>query len=137
MSGPAVGGPALGSSAVSGASARARRPRALWGLAGVTLLVAASALALADDQQPAQAAGKTVTQSRTLDLSPPPLRLVLTPKQIHDLTTDQDDDTPIEDVTIRQDAYEEPIPVGPFRALPWALLHPLQAWKILMPVPGD
>ncbi len=120
---------------MSRSGARTRRLRGLWRAAGVTLLLAGSALALADGPPSAQVAAGS--QARPLDLSAPPLKLVLTPQQIGELTADHDDDTPAEDVTVERPHYEAPIPVGPFRALPWALLHPLEAWKILMPITDD
>ncbi|MGB6452504.1 MAG: hypothetical protein WBE92_17270 [Steroidobacteraceae bacterium] len=107
--------------------------RRLCRLAGVVLLAAGSALALADDKQPAASNGA----KPALNLDPPPIELVFTPQQIQDLTADHDDDAPMEDVTIKKPVYETPIPLGTFRALPWALMHPLQAWKILMPITDD
>ncbi len=118
---------------MSGPSARACRVRRLCRLAAVALLAAGSALALADDKPSPVTDGA----KPALNLEPPPLELVFTPQQIEDLTADHDDEPEMEDVTVKKPAYRAPIPVGTFRALPWALMHPLQAWKILMPITDD
>ncbi len=119
---------------MSGRSASRDGGYPLSRLAAATLLVAGSALAWAGQGASAPASGAT---AHPLDLSPPPLYLVLTPEQIEALTTDDQDAPLIEEVTVRKPDYESPIPVGPFRALPWALLHPLEAWKIIMPITDD
>jgi hypothetical protein len=118
---------------MSGPTTRVRGMRRLCRLAGVVLLAAGSALALADDQAPAASNGT----KPALDLDPPPIELVFTPQQIEDLTAEHQDEPMLEDVTVTKPVYEAPIPVGTFRALPWALMHPLQAWKILMPISDD
>lgn len=123
---------------MSGSSARMRRLRRCGLLVGAAVLAAGAALALADDK--ASASSKpppSVTKPHSLDLSAPPISHVLTARQIQDLTTEQDDDTPTEDVTVSQPLYEAPVPVGPFLALPWALFHPLEAWRIIEPIPDD
>lgn len=118
---------------MSRSSSRVREVRLLCRLAGVALLTAASALALADDPPPTASNGA----KPALDLDAPPLNLVFTPQQLEALTTETDDDTPVEEVTVKKPVYRTPIPVGTFRALPWALMHPLQAWKILVPITDD
>ncbi len=118
---------------MSGPGTRARGMRRLCRLAGVALLAAGSALALADDQLSAAPNGA----KPALNLDAPPIELVFTPQQIQDLTADHEDESVMEDVTVKKPVYHAPIPVGTFRALPWALMHPLQAWKILMPITDD
>ncbi len=115
--------------------ARIGRLPPLGRLAAVALLVAGSTLALADGKVSAPAGSGTKVHH--LDLSPPPLNHVFTREQIQALTTDSDDDTPTEDVMIRKPIYQAPVPEGQFVALPWALMHPLEAWKIIMPIPDD
>ncbi len=115
--------------------ARIRRLTRLWRLVGVSLLVAGSALALADGKVSAPAGSGTKAQQ--LDLSAPPLNHLFTREQIRAMTTDEEDDTPTEDVMVRKPIYEDPVPVGQLVAVPWAILHPLEAWKILMPIPND
>ncbi len=115
--------------------ARKRQLPPLGRLAAVALLAAGSTLALADGKVPAPAG--SATKVHQLDLSPPPLNHVFTREQIQALTTDPDDDTPTEDVMIKSPIYQSPVPVGQFVALPWALMHPLEAWKIFVPISND
>ena len=72
-----------------------------------------------------------------LDLSAPPLEHVLSRSQIATLTADHDDDPAPEEVTVESPHYREPVPLGQLRALPWALMHPTQAWRILMPITDE
>jgi hypothetical protein len=68
-----------------------------------------------------------------LDLRAPPLSHVLSRTEIASLTADRDDVT--ESVTV--DAQRSPVPCcGTFIALPWAILHPTQAWQIVTPYAG-
>ncbi len=112
-----------------------RRRCPLGLLAGLTLFVASSALALAGGSPAAPA--QSGQKAQPLDLSPPPVSHVLTPQQIQSLTADQEDDTSTQDVMVKRPVYTPPVPFGPFRALPWALMHPLEAWKIVMPITDD
>jgi hypothetical protein len=72
--------------------------------------------------------------SRPLDLSAPPISHVMTREQVQELTAEHDEPVPAEDVMIESPHYEAPVPRGQIRALSWALLHPLEAWRILAPV---
>lgn len=86
---------------------------------------------------PPGAAAIPAARARTLDLSLPPLRLVLTPQQLTESTAPADDDGPLQDVTVSTPAYVTPVPTGQVRALTWALMHPLDAWRIFAPITGD
>lgn len=70
---------------------------------------------------------------RPLDLSAPPVSHVMTPEQVQELIEQPDDNGP-EEVTVQEHRYEAPVPRGQIRALAWALMHPLQAWRIFTPV---
>ena len=70
---------------------------------------------------------------RPLDLSTPPINHVMTPEQVRTLITAPEDVGP-EDVMVEQGRYEAPVPRGQIRALAWALVHPLEAWRIFAPV---
>jgi hypothetical protein len=67
------------------------------------------------------------------DLRAPPITHVLTAAEIQTLTIDRDEEPP-PDVNVETDRYRAPVPVGFFRALPWAIMHPTQAWRVLTPV---
>ncbi len=129
-----------------GAGAAGTRPgKGFWpSLGAAALLAACSAVALADDapkQAPhAPVAKKLVLAKRPLDLSAPPINHILTPEQVRALVADQDDQDdengPPEDVMVEKAHIEQPIPGG-LVSIPWALLHPLQAWRIFAPVTDD
>jgi hypothetical protein len=68
-----------------------------------------------------------------LDLSAPPINHVMTPEQVQALIAEPYDSEP-EDVTVQEQRYEAPVPSGQIQALTWALVHPLQAWRIFTPV---
>jgi hypothetical protein len=95
---------------------------------------AAPVKSAAVDSKAADSAQK-VGAKRPLDLSAPPVERVLTPEQVRSFVTEPEDDgAPPQDVTVASPHYLEPVPNGPFVALPWALLHPLQAWRIFAPI---
>ncbi len=117
------------------------RFRRLWEISALGLLAVAGALGPVSAAVPAAPPSGPVpaaspSPERSFDLSLPPLRMVLTPQRIQALTSIPSDvsDGDGQDVTIRNRAYHIPVPVGTFRALGWALTHPLDAWRILLPV---
>jgi len=114
-------------------------------LATAALLAAGSATAFADDppqapQPPrhATAAKPAPAAKRALDLHAPPVDHVLTRAEMQSLVAEPDDENapPPDDVTVSGAHLVEPIPGG-VMAIPWALLHPLEAWRIFAPVTGD
>jgi hypothetical protein len=114
------------------------RLRPLGELAGVGLLALGGTLALTERSaaatpQPAASASAPAPGARQLDLTLPPLKMVFTPQQLQALTAPTDD-SDMQDVTVRDVPYQIPVPIGTFRALGWALLHPLDAWRIITPV---
>ena len=70
---------------------------------------------------------------RPLDLTAPPINHVMTPEQVQALIAEPEDSTP-EDVMVEQSRYQAPVPRGQVQALTWALMHPLEAWRIFTPV---
>lgn len=81
-------------------------------------------------------AGQQALAARPLDLSAPPISHVMTPEQVQALTAEPDDSEP-EDVTVQDTRYQAPVPRGQIQALTWALLHPLEAWRIFTPVTDE
>jgi hypothetical protein len=73
------------------------------------------------------------SRSAPLDLRAPPITHVLTPAELENLTIDREEE-PAPDVAVETNRYHVPVPVGFFRALPWAVMHPTQAWRVLTPV---
>jgi hypothetical protein len=94
--------------------------------AALTVLLAAAAPAQADD--PAAARPR-----RVLDLRAPPINHVLSTHQIATLTSDADDQPDY--VTVRPPGATPPC-CGTIIAVPWAVLHPTEAWRIFTPFIG-
>ena len=74
--------------------------------------------------------------ARPLDLSAPPISHVMTPEQVQAAVGEPDDSGP-EDVMVEESRYQAPVPRGQIQALTWALVHPLQAWRIFTPVTDE
>ena len=79
-----------------------------------------------------QPPGKRAPAARPLDLSAPPISHVMTPEQVQALIAAPDDST--QDVMVEENRYQAPVPRGQLQALTWALVHPLEAWRIFTPV---
>jgi len=73
---------------------------------------------------------------RPLDLSTPPVSHVMTPEQVQALTAQPDEDDS-QEVMVEEERYTAPVPRGQIRALAWALMHPLSAWRIFTPVTDE
>jgi len=86
-----------------------------------------SGAVLAADPAPATSASPA-----KLDLSAPPVEHVMPRAELRSMLAEEE---PVEgeDVRVEQPHYRVPVPGGLF-ALPWALLHPTQAWRIFTPV---
>jgi hypothetical protein len=109
--------------------------------AGTALLIAAGltltyADALADDE----AAAPTPAPSKPLDLRPPQITKLYTPRQLDQLIAKMEAEN-IEEIEVEGARIPPPTftpRVWPGIAAPfWALLHPTQAWRILAPIPPD
>jgi hypothetical protein len=117
-----------------------------------TLAGAAGIAAWAEDPPPSQTPAQTA-QSRPadpsatrvasadqpaasrkpLDLSAPPINHVLSNEQMQAMTTEHEEE-PVDSVSVTTDAPDIDVPQGQLRALPWAVMHPLQAWRIFTPI---
>lgn len=73
---------------------------------------------------------------RPLDLSAPPVSHVMTPEQVQALIQQPDEDE-TQEVMVERERYQSPVPRGQVRALAWALMHPLEAWRIFTPVTDE
>ncbi|HKU16810.1 MAG TPA: hypothetical protein VJQ52_20625 [Steroidobacteraceae bacterium] len=93
-----------------------------------------------DDAAAATAPTAATAPARRLDLRPPDITKLLTPKQLEDLLEKLDKEN-IEEVEVEGGRVPAPsfTPrvwagiAAPF----WALFHPTQAWRILAPIPPD
>jgi hypothetical protein len=72
----------------------------------------------------------------TLDLRAPALTRVFTPAELAEKLQEPEDPYEYtETVQVEGERQLAPVSVG-LMAIPWAILHPTQAWRILMPVPS-
>ena len=120
--------------------------------AAVLLCVALSpALAEAQSQTPSasttvssapakaatQATGPKAGSARTsaLDLRAPPLSRIYGREQLqYILAADSTDTEEAQEVNVKGEKYLMPVPTSQLWAVPWALMHPSQAWRVFMPI---
>lgn len=96
---------------------------------------AASSRSLSPARSDSAVPGPKSAPARQLDLAAPPIEHVMTPEAVQSLIADREaDEQDAEDVMVESPHYESPVPTGTFRALPWALMHPLEAWRIVTPI---
>jgi hypothetical protein len=69
-----------------------------------------------------------------LDLSAPPVNHVFSAHQIATLTSDTDD--PLPDTVTVHSPHAAPPCCGTIIAVPWAVLHPSEVWRIFTPFIG-
>jgi len=127
-----------------------RALRRMTGLVGTTVaLLAGAALAQAQSATSAGSSAPNPTPSKThgakasrptpqrLDLKAPPLNHVYSQKELrYILAYDPDEDSDTE-VRVKGSTPAVNVPVTPgnqLLALPWALLHPTQAWRVFTPI---
>jgi hypothetical protein len=71
-------------------------------------------------------------KTASLDLKAPDIRRVASPMQLNAPI----DEVEIEEQQVQVEATRPEVYIpGGIASLPWALMHPTQAWRILMPVP--
>ena len=103
-------------------------------LHSVTAFLLASVLAqgaaLAADPNPASAT--STAPKPALDLRAPPVEQVIPRADLQSMFADEDSEDQ-DYVRVEQSHYRAPVPGG-LLAIPWALLHPTQAWRIFTPV---
>lgn len=82
------------------------------------------------------AARKTsVPQRSTLDLQAPPLSHIYPREQLqYIMAVDSTDADDAQEVNVKGEKYLMPVPRSQFQAIPWALMHPTQAWRIFTPL---
>ena len=86
----------------------------------------------------AHAAPKTTAPQRsTLDLQAPPLSHIYPREQLqYIMAIDSADADDAQEVNVKGEKYLMPVPRSQFQAIPWALMHPTQAWRVFTPVEG-
>lgn len=126
--------------------------RASWRmtrLVGTTVGLLAAALAQAQSAAPAASSAPHATAARShgakapgpkaqpLDLKAPPLNRLYTQKELRYILAYDPDDQSETEVSVTGSRAAINVPVTPgnqLLAIPWALLHPTQAWRVFTPI---
>ncbi|HTY50957.1 MAG TPA: hypothetical protein VMB48_14805 [Steroidobacteraceae bacterium] len=81
-------------------------------------------------------AAAAAAPARPLDLTTPALSRLYTHEELRYILAQPDADADLDDVpdvSVQAEHYVA-VPMGQFQAIPWAILHPTQAWRIFTPV---
>ena len=71
----------------------------------------------------------------TLDLHAPPLSHIYSRGQLqYILAVDSSDTDDAQEVSVKGEKYLMPVPKSQFQAIPWALMHPTEAWRVFTPI---
>ena len=74
-------------------------------------------------------------QRSTLDLQAPPLSHIYPRQQLqYILAIDNSEVDDAQEVSVKGAKYLMPVPKSQFQAIPWALMHPTEAWRVFTPV---
>jgi hypothetical protein len=122
-------------------------------LCAAVLLCAALSPALAEAQSQTPSASTTVSSApakaatqatgpkagsarpSALDLTAPPLNRIYGREQLqYILAADSTDTEEAQEVNVKGEKYLMPVPTSQLWAIPWALMHPSQAWRVFMPI---
>jgi hypothetical protein len=74
------------------------------------------------------------SQSAALDLRAPPITQVFSEAELQQKLADPDEVHEAPTVQVEGERPTTPVAVG-IMAIPWAIIHPTQAWRIFAPVP--
>jgi hypothetical protein len=121
--------------------------RTIRRLVGTTVALLA-AVTLAQAQTPATPTNSTPAKThavkasrpaakKTLDLHTPPLKDLYSASELRYMMAYDPDDMSDSEVSVKGSRPVVNVPVTPgnqLMALPWALLHPTQAWRVFTPV---
>lgn len=70
-----------------------------------------------------------------LDLHAPPLSHIYPRSELqYILAVDGSDADSAQEVSVKGAKYRTPVPMGQLQAIPWAILHPTQAWRVFTPL---
>jgi hypothetical protein len=114
----------------------------------LSALVSAPALVQAESPTPGASSGassapakaashapKKADAAHTLDLQTPPLNHLYARQQLqYILAVDNSDVDDAQEVSVKGEKYLMPVPTSQFQAIPWALMHPSQAWRVFTPI---
>jgi hypothetical protein len=70
-----------------------------------------------------------------LDLRAPPLSHIYPSRELqYILAVDTSDADSAQEISVSEAKYVAPVPMGQLQAIPWAILHPTQAWRVFTPL---
>jgi hypothetical protein len=93
---------------------------------------ASSAARKAATHAPKQA---SPAQRSTMDLQAPPLSHIYPRQQLqYILAIDNSEVDDAQEVSVKGEKYLMPVPKSQFQAIPWALMHPTEAWRVFTPI---
>lgn len=118
------------------------RTRIALAAALATGLLAGPVVALADDTPPAAKPPRITIGTDPseplvppLDLRAPALTQVFSPAALQLMLVEQEEaNEDVPDVRVQSPRATPEVPRGMFRAIPWAITHPTQAWRVLAPL---
>ncbi|MGC1459317.1 MAG: hypothetical protein WA825_13670 [Steroidobacteraceae bacterium] len=113
---------------------------ALWAAASLAHAQApSSATSSAPRAMPTRAHGAKASRpvAQPLDLKAPPLNRIFSRKEMRYMLAYDPDDSSATEVSVKGSRPAIIVPVTPgnqLLAVPWALLHPTQAWRVFTPI---
>ena len=110
----------------------------LLGAAGPTLVQAQTPNAAPASSAPAHAAAhpkKAPAAAATkMDLKAPPLSHIYPRTQLQYILAMDSSDSDVQEVSVKSEKYLMPVPNSQLQAIPWAFMHPADAWRVLTPI---
>ena len=85
----------------------------------------------------AHVAGKKAATppAQRMDLKAPPLSHIYPREQLqYILAVDNNDADSAQEVSVKGEKYLMPVPNSQLQAIPWALMHPTEAWRVFTPI---
>jgi hypothetical protein len=109
--------------------------------AGTAFLLAAGLALACGDVLADVAPNGAAAPPKPLDLRPPNITQLYTPRQLERLIAKMEaeniEEIEVEGARIPPPTFTPEVWLGTFGATLWGLLHPTQAWRILAPIPPD
>ena len=86
--------------------------------------------------KPAAHAGRKPASAHqgAMDLHAPPLGHIYPRSELQYILADTSDPDSAEEVSVKGAKAVVPVPLGQLQAIPWAILHPTQAWRVFTPL---
>jgi hypothetical protein len=69
-----------------------------------------------------------------MDLKAPALDRIYPRSELQYILAEESDADSAQEVSVKGAKYSTPVPAGQLQAIPWALMHPTQAWRVFTPL---